>query len=188
MITLERGTWIYHMNIIIYGSCYGTSKQYAKELARRTNFELLSYEEVDEINAYETIIYIGGLYAGGVLGMKKVFSRLSDCSNKNIIIATVGLSDPSDQENINNIRNFMEKQLSKEIFKQAHIIHLRGGIDYAKLGLKHKAMMSLIYKKATGLPDEKKTAEVRAMIETYNKEVNFVDFDRLDEIIRIIQE
>ena len=57
--------------IIIYGSCYGTTKQYAEELAKRTGYELVSYEDVDDSNTYKTIIYLGGLYAGGVMCMKK---------------------------------------------------------------------------------------------------------------------
>ena len=53
------------------------------------------------------------------------------------------------------------------------------GIDYSKLGLKHKTMMKLLYNKAKNLPEEKKNAEIMAMIETYNKQVSFVDFDSL---------
>ena len=44
-------------------------------------------------------------------------------------------------------------------------------------------MMKLLYKKAVTLPEIKKTAEVKAMIETYNKKVSFVDFSSLDKII-----
>lgn len=44
----------------------------------------------------------------------------------------------------------------------------------------------MLYKKAVGLPEEKKTAEVRAMIETYNQKVDFIDLSRLDEIIELI--
>ena len=61
-------------------------------------------------------------------------------------------------------------------------MHLRGGIDYSCLGFKHKTMMAMLYKKATGLPEEKKTAEVKAMIETYNQKVDFINFGCLDEI------
>ena len=53
--------------IIIYGSHYGTTKQYAEELSKRTNIQAISYENVNEINNYNNIIYLGGLYAGGVL-------------------------------------------------------------------------------------------------------------------------
>lgn len=52
------------MNIIIYGSQYGTTKKYADELAKRTGFEVKSYKYINDINNYETIIYLGALYAG----------------------------------------------------------------------------------------------------------------------------
>ena len=172
------------MDIVIYGSQYGTAKRYAEELANRTRFVLKSYEDVEDINTYETIIYIGALYAGGVMGMKKTFKNMKDCRKHRIIIATVGLADPSDKENTDTIKNGMKKQLSKEVYDKAMIVHLRGGIDYSKLGFKHKTMMGMLYKKAVTLPEEKKTAEVKAMIETYNKRVDFVDFNSLDSIIQ----
>ena len=64
-------------NIIIYGSHYGTTKQYAEELSRRTNIEIISFENVKEINDYDNIIYLGGLYAGGVLGMSKTIKYIN---------------------------------------------------------------------------------------------------------------
>ena len=174
------------MKIIIYGSQYGTAKQYAEELARKTGIDLKRYEDVTDINQYDTVIYIGGLYAGGVLGMKKTLAKISQCQSKKIIIATVGLADPMDTENTNSIKNSMKRQLSNELYENAHIFHLRGGIDYSRLGLKHKIMMGLLYKKAVGLPEEKKTAEIKAMIETYNKKVDFVNFDSLTAIVNDI--
>lgn len=72
------------MNIIIYGSQYGTTKKYADELAKRTGFEVKSYKYINDINNYETIIYLGALYAGGVLGMKKIFSKMQQCENKKL--------------------------------------------------------------------------------------------------------
>lgn len=173
-------------NIIIYGSHYGTTKQYAKELSRRTNIEAISFKNVKEINDYDNIIYLGGLYAGGVLGMSKTIKKLNNTVNKKIIIVTVGLSDPMDEVNKNNIRNNIKKQISKEIFEKAKIFHLRGGIDYSKLNFKHKTMMKLLYNAVKNLPKEKQTAEDRAMIETYNQKVNFVDFSSLDKIINEI--
>lgn len=174
------------MRIIIYGSQYGTAKKYAEELSRRTGIDSMSYEDVSDINRYDTIIYVGGLYAGGVLGMKKTFSKMSHCQSKKIIIVTVGLADPLDSENTDNIKNSMKRQLSNKLYQHAHIFHLRGGIDYSQLNFKHKTMMGLLYKKAVKLPEEKKTAEVKAMIETYNKKVDFVAFDSLAPIINDI--
>ena len=174
-------------NIIIYGSHYGTTKQYAEELSKRTNIKVISFKKINQqINDYDNIIYLGGLYAGGVLGMSKTLKKLNNISNKKIIIATVGLSDPADEVNKNNIRNSIKNQIPKEVFERAKIFHLRGGIDYSKLNFVHKTMMKLLYNAVKNLPEEKQTAENRAMIETYNKIVNFIDFSRLDKIINEI--
>ena len=174
-------------SIIIYGSHYGTTEKYAKELSKRINVKAISYEEVKDINDYDTIIYLGGLYAGGVLGMSKTLKKLNEISNKNIIIITVGLADPTDEKNINNIRNNIKNLISREILKKARIFHLRGGIDYSKLNFAHKTMMKLLYSAVKKLPKEKLTGENKAIIETYNKKVNFVDFSSLDNIIDKIQ-
>lgn len=175
-------------SIIIYGSHYGTTKQYAEELSKRTNIKAISFKKFNQqINDYDNIIYLGALYAGGVLGMSKTLKKLSNISNKKILIATVGLSDPTDEVNKNNIRNNIKNQIPKEVLEKAKIFHLRGGIDYSKLNFAHKTMMKLLYNAVKNLPNEKQTAEDRAMIETYNKKVNFIDFSSLDKIANEIQ-
>ena len=174
------------MKIILFGTTYGTSRLYAEELSKRTGIEARSYDEVSSVDDYDTIVYIGSLYAGGVQGMKKTFGKLTDVGDKKIIIVTVGLADPTDPENINSIRISIKNQLSYEVYNRATIIHLRGAIDYARLGFKHKTMMSLLYNKAKNLPEEKKNAEVRAMIETYNKQVSFIDYESLTPIVELV--
>ena len=175
-------------SIIIYGSHYGTTKQYAEELSKKTNIKAISFKKFNQqINDYDNIIYLGALYAGGVLGMSKTLKKLNNISNKKILIATVGLSDPTDEVNKNNIRNNIKNQIPKEVLEKAKIFHLRGGIDYSKLNFAHKTMMKLLYNAVKNLPNEKQTAEDRAMIETYNKKVNFIDFSSLDKIANEIQ-
>ena len=175
-------------SIIVYGSNYGTTKQYANELSRRTNMKVISFKKVNQqINDYDNIIYLGALYAGGVLGMSKTLKKLNNISNKKIIIVTVGLSDPTDEVNKNNIRNNIKNQMPKKFFEKAKIFHFRGGIDYSKLNFAHKTMMKLLYNAVKNLPNEKQTAEDRVMIETYNKKVNFIDFSSLDKIANEIQ-
>lgn len=175
-------------SIIIYGSHYGTTKQYAEELSKRTNIKAISFKKFNQqINDYDNIIYLDALYASGVLGMSKTLKKLNNISNKKILIATVGLSDPTDEVNKNNIRNNIKNQIPKEVLEKAKIFHLRGGIDYSKLNFAHKTMMKLLYNAVKNLPNEKQTAEDRAMIETYNKKVNFIDFSSLDKITNEIQ-
>ena len=171
------------MKIIIYGSQYGTAREYGEELSRRTGIMAVGYKDAVDIDKYDTIIYIGALYAGSVLGMKKTLKAISGDGEKKIIIATVGLADPEDEENRKMIMERIEKQLSGELYSQASIHFLRGGIDYSRLNLKHRTMMAFVHKRAKQLSEEDMTAETRAIVETYGRKVSYVDFDALGPII-----
>ena len=91
-----------------------------------------------------------------------------------------------DAENIQNIRNSIRSQLSEDVFQRTQIFHLRGAIDYGKLNVKHRTMMALLYAKAKGLPAEKRNAETQTMIETYGKQVSFVDDTTVTELVNSI--
>lgn len=170
----------------IYGSQYGTAKAYATKLSEITEIPCISYENIKDIKDYEQIIYFGGLYAGGVKGLKNTF-RLLKNSNIKTILVTVGLADVNNKENTNNIKASLEKQLEKDIYKNSLIFHLRGGIDYSKLNFKHKTMMKMLYHSLKNKPIESLTQEDKALIETYNTKVDFVDYDSLKQIVEVIQ-
>jgi menaquinone-dependent protoporphyrinogen IX oxidase len=172
--------------LIIYGSKYGSTKIYALELSKKTNIKAIDFKKVESLDKINTIIYLGGLYAGGVLGLSETIKKIDNYNNKNFIIITVGLSDPSAKENVDNIKDSIKKQIPNEVFLKCKIYNLRGAIDYGKLNMMHKIMMKALYNKTKKIPAEKQTSESKALIETYNKRVNFVDVDTLDKIIESI--
>ena len=172
------------MNIILYGSRYGTAQRYAKELSKRTNINAVSFENVQDINMYDKIIYIGSLYAANVLGLDKTFKKIKDASGKTIILVTIGLSDPLDDKNIYTIEKNIYNQIPNDIFNSIKkIFHFRGAIDYNKLSFGHKTMMKLLYKALKNKPKETLTAVDRAIIQTYNKKMDFTNLQDLEKII-----
>lgn len=171
--------------LIIYGSQYGTTKRYAQKFSEMTGIPSLSYEAANDLTDCRLLVYLGGLYAGGLKGFRHIAKLLPE--DMKLILVTVGLADVNDQESINNIRNSLKAQVPGTLLNNAQIFHLRGGIDYEKLSFKHRTMMTLLYHKVKNLPEEKKTAEDRAMIETFNSKVDFVDYHSLDQIIEAIR-
>ena len=159
--------------IITYGSQYGSAEHYARKFAECTGFPVLPYREAKNLSNYACVIHFGALYAGGVLGLRQIVEQLP--AKAEFVIVTVGLADVQDAENIQNIRSAIRRQIPEDIFQSVQIFHLRGAIDYSKLNLKYRAMMALLYAKAKGLPEEKRNAETQAMIETYGKQVSFVE-------------
>ena len=171
--------------IIIYGSCYGTTEVYAKALAHRLGLNAVPYDRTGALSGYQRIIYLGGLYAGGVKGLKRTVKLLPPGAR--LILVTVGLADVTDPENIRNIQTSVQRQLPAPLWKNTQLFHLRGGIDYGKLHFAHKTMMTLLCSQARRIPEEKRTAEVRAMIETFNAKVDFVDLDALAPVQEAIR-
>ena len=170
--------------IVVYGSSYGSTKKYAEVLSEHLNFDCYSYDSVDKntLNNYELIVYGGGLYAGGVKGLKKTVKMIDNINDKNIIIFTVGLADPTDEKNIKSIRKALKNQVPEEVYDEKNIFHLRGGIDYKKLSFIHKTAMTFLYNKVKKIPENERDATEAGIVETFNKKIDFVDFESLKEL------
>lgn len=181
--SLERIT----MNTIItYGSRYGTTKRYARELSEITGIPLLSEADIKDLSSFNRIIHLGGLYAGRVKGLKKVLSRMS--KQAELCIVTVGLGDVKNELNTDKIKKDLAQQVPKDILKRARIFHLRGGIDYSRLSFIHRTMMGMLCKRLKAMPEDKKTAEIQDMIDTFGQRVDFTDFSALKPIAEAISQ
>ena len=103
--------------VVVYESKYGSTKKYAKWLSEELSCDLIEKKNttIDKLLGYDTIIYGGGLYAGGVSGIKLITKNFHKISNKNLILFTCGLADTSDKENIAHIKDSLNKVLSTEM-------------------------------------------------------------------------
>lgn len=170
--------------LIVYGSQYGTTRRYAEKFSEMTNLPITSYGYIKDSTEYDLIVHFGGLYAGGVKGLKSTVKALR--KNTKLIIVTVGLADVCDKGNTDNIKKSIRKQVPEKLLSNVTMFHLRGGIDYKMLNFKHRTMMALLYNKAKKLPEDKKTGEIKALIETFNSKVDFVDYSSLNQIMEVI--
>ena len=166
--------------IVVYKSMYGSTSKYAAWISQALDARLAQSKDVTpgELGEYDTVIYGGGLYAGGIAGVKLITK--APC--KNLIIFTVGLADP----NTTNYSPIIDR-LSPELRANAKFFHLRGGVDYKKLGIVHKVMMvmkkrEILKKTATGL-----TGEDREFLETYGCQIDFGDKESIKPLIDYVQ-
>ena len=73
---------------IVYGSEYGTTRRYAEACSARTGIPAVDYRSAPDLGSCNQVIYFGGLYAGGVCGLKKTIKSLSP--DVQLILVTVG--------------------------------------------------------------------------------------------------
>lgn len=166
--------------IIIYGSCYGASQTYAEALSEQTGIPVQSFREVTTLNQYDTLVYIGGLYAGKVLGLAQTLKRVK--AVETLLVVTVGLASPDDPGSMQQIRSKLDRQVPKALLDKMEHIHLRGAIDYEKLSLRHTMMMSFMVSYLKRQPTEKQTPETKDIIDTFGHKVDFMDPDALAPI------
>ena len=167
--------------LIVYGSAYGSARRYAQELARRRGWPCVEYRQVTakQLQEADCLIYGGGLYAGGVLGLRQTLRRLPDWTGKRLAVFTVGLSDPSQEETHRDIAQGLRRQLPPELCREEDWFFLRGGIDYSRLHLGHRAMMAALAAQLRCRPPKARTAEDQALLDTYGGKLDFVDLDAL---------
>ncbi|GEM_PF-72320 len=150
--------------IVLYKSKYGTTKQYAEWIAKELNVEVKNADTVKpaDLAPYDTIIYGAGVYIGCIAGIGLISDNFDQLKDKKVIIFTVGLTDPANKGKYSEL---VSKNIMWDILDSIKIFHLRGALDYKKIGLGNKLMM-----KRMKIP-----------------EANFVDKDSIRPIIEYVR-
>lgn len=174
--------------VVVYQSKYGSTKKYAEWIAEGLGADILENKsiKVDSLDKYSTIIYGGGLYAGGISGVSLITDNFAKLENKKLVVFTCGLADPENEENVRGIHKSIDKVFSKEMKEKVKFFHLRGGIDYSKLTIVHKLMMGMLKKMISKKKPEELTEENKQMLDTYGEKVDFTDKNSIKPIIAYI--
>lgn len=167
--------------LVTYASKYGSTKKYAQWIAEALACDIRDSKDVNGtlLEQYDVIIHGGGLYAGGLSGIRTIVKNFDAISHKEIVLFSCGLADPGDPENVAHIEAGLAKVLKPEISGKIKQFHLRGGINYATLRLPHKAMMAMLRKTMLQKGYDNLRAEDRLMLDTYGKVVDFSDRDTI---------
>jgi len=172
-------------SIVIYTSKRGSTKQYAEWIAEALSCPLFEKKSVtaSDLEKADTLIYGGGLYAGGVSGIKLLTENWNLISNKKIALFTCGLANPKETQNVTNIREGIQKVLSPEMFEKITFFHFYGGIDYSRLGFIHKSMMAMLRKMLLKKDESELTYEDKGLLNTYGGVVDFTDKESIRPLI-----
>ncbi|HEY4536606.1 MAG TPA: flavodoxin domain-containing protein [Enteractinococcus sp.] len=175
--------------IVIYETKYGSTRQYAQWIAGALNCEIYARTAVEpnELNAFDTVIYGGPIYTGGVRGVKFIRYNFDILRHKNLVLFTCGLSDPTDPDTIVNIYERLGTILTRQMIQHMKIFHLRGAIDYSKLNVAHRAIMAMVVRPVKKKYPASRTAEEQHMLDTYGKAVDFTDRNAVNPIVDYVR-
>lgn len=162
---------------VIYRSHYGSTEKYAKWLAEDLGADLLKADAVKpaDFSRYDTVVYGGGLYAGGVNGLALLTKNMESLRDKRLFLFAVGASDMNRPENAETIRGALRQKLPPELWERLHIHHLRGGLQYSKMGFLHRTMMGMMIKMLRKKPESELRDDERGMLGAWGQDVDFTD-------------
>lgn len=168
--------------VIVYSGKYGSTQRYACWLGKVFNAKVVDRKQmtIENLLYYETIIYGGALYAGGILGFDLVRDHFECLRGKHLIVFTVGAS-PADDEAMKNIKwhNF-----SVEMEESIDHFHLRGAFDYTRLRFWDRVKMGLLKLKIKYKKPVDRTRDEVGMLAVYQKPI---DWTRRENLVPIIE-
>ena len=171
--------------LVIYKSSYGATEKYAKWIAEAVGADLVQVKDAkaEKLTGYDAVVYGGGLYAGGINGIKWLVTNFSLVKDKKVAIFTVGLADPEIEENLNHIREGIDHSLPENVRKGAEFFSFRGGMDFGRLGFMHKSMMKMMGKMLNKKNPEELTAQDRDLLDSFEKPVDFTDKKYIEPLL-----
>lgn len=170
---------------VIYKSKYGSTKRYAEWISQEVNGDLFeaSKVSVNELLKYDTIVYGGGMYAVGILGISLIRKNYEKLRDKKVIVFTVGAS-PSRPEVLEAIKN---SNFTDDMKERVSLFHFRGAFDYRKLNIIDKMLMSMLKKKLEGKSEEELTNDDKGMLASYKHPADWTNKKSIEPLIKCIK-
>ncbi|PUU88456.1 flavodoxin domain-containing protein [Halanaerobium sp.] len=173
--------------LIVYWSKTGFVKKYAEWLADELEADIITGAEITtvKLKEYDSYIFGGSLYAGGINGANFIKKNIKEFQNKKTIIFATGASAAKTNiiEEIKNKNFTAAEQESFEFF------YLRGGFNYNKLGFKDKILMSIMKWKLNrkNKKGEEITEEEKGMLAAYDNPVDFTNRNNIKELLAYLK-
>ncbi len=170
---------------IVYASKSGFTKNYAKWLSETLSAELIELNTISngQLEDYDLLIYGGGLYAGGINGLKKFKKITLNYQPQKTIYFATGAS-PNHPEVLPTLlkMNFNEDEAAS-----VNLFYLRGGFDISKLTRLDRILMQLLKWKLMCIKESKRTVDERGMLATYDHAADFTNIKYIEPILAVVK-
>ena len=166
--------------IVAYRSKSGYTKRYAQWIAEELGCDIKEDPELSDIIGYDTVIYGGGMYAGGFNGVKLITKNLDKLKGKRIALFAVGSNPGREHE----MKVFWDRVLTAGQQKAVGCFYLRGGFDFDKLTAKDKVLMKMLKLRLQRIKE--RTEDEQGMLDAYDTPVDFSSRENIRPLIEFV--
>lgn len=163
--------------VVAFESTYGSTRQYAQELATRLGTQALSFHDAAAALAADpdaTLMVLSPVH-GPMNAGAKFISEL-DLKSLQVALCTVGMT----LDELATKKDGAAKSLGSKADKVARF-YLPGRLNYSELSQAHRSTMWTVVNMLKVKP--MKSDNDRMMIDTFDRDVDRVDLRRLDAVV-----
>lgn len=171
--------------IVIYKSKYGSTKAYAEWIAEELDCRAVEHKTVkpEDLMAYDTIIYGGGLYAEVIAGVTLITKNIEKLKDKKIVVFTTGIT-PLD------CRDYYDKMVIEKNFKGDTVTHIKvfnflGKMILSELSLVHRTAIKALKKLMS--EKENPTEMEQLLITLCDSDGDFTDKNAITELVEYVK-
>ena len=168
---------------VVYCSKYGSTKKYAEWIAEETGAELFKEKEcrVSDLKEFDTVVYGGGIHAGGITGLDFIRKGMSKLKDKRILVFAVGLNvgSPETQQECREI-NFVKK------IKDLPCYFMPGAYDPEKVTGVDKKLMSVVRKMIGDGGEDGLTEDQKKLIDAIENGADYTDRSAIKPLVEEI--
>ncbi len=169
--------------IVLYESHYGSTRTYAHWIsdALECEYKRLNDFDLGSLKEYDTVIYGGGMYAVGILGLKKFKKALEGLSDKKVFVFAVGLSTITDK----TLEHVRTSNLDGAL-RDTPLFMFRGKFDISEVSFKHKVLMKVLAKKVKN-KKEPLTDDERGILKCVSEPVNAMEKTQIEPLLKAVK-
>ena len=167
--------------IVLYKSKYGSTKAYAQWIAEELACEVKESKgvKVDDLLAYDTIIYGGGLYAENIAGASLITKSIEKLKDKKLIIFTTGITPLDVREYYDG--EVLDKNIKPEIRQYIKVYNFMGKMILDELSAPHRTALKMLKKIMSG--KENPTDLEKMLLELCDADGDFTDKNAIKELV-----
>ena len=169
--------------LVLYKSKYGSSARYAGWLKEFLNCDAYSLNSFGgSFKCYDCIILAGGIYAGGIAGLKYLKKHYEELADKRVILFAVG-AGPYDERAVTKLK---AQNLSK-LALHADLFYGRGAYDEKKMNFIDRTMCQTLRRSLAKKDPSEFEPWMQALAQATDEGYDWTDPEYLIPLINTLQ-
>ncbi|AGB40989.1 flavodoxin [Halobacteroides halobius DSM 5150] len=170
--------------IVVYKSKYGSTKCYAEWIAQAVKGDLFESSEVKsaDLFKYDTIIFGGGLYAVGIIGVDIIKNNFEQLKDKKLIVYAVGASSGKEEDKNNVLNNNFTAKMKEKI----DFFMLRGAFNRKRLNLIDRFLMWILKLKLKSKDPKELKSDEKGILDCYDTPMDWTNKEAIIPIVESI--